>query len=77
MAYFSKAQLLNGEGDFQGSFLELDGELAYLVPDEKSGTVSVNIRYGDASTGAVILDADGNPLPSFVDSISVADGSSP
>lgn len=70
MAYFSKAQLLAGEGSFEGSFLELDGELAYQIPNGKSGTVEISLQYRN-NDGSALVDDSGSPLPSFTDTIDV------
>ncbi len=60
---------------FDGTFTLLDGELAYITPAGKQGTVNVSIQYRE-DDGTALVDEDGVTLPSFTDTINVAGGSS-
>ena len=71
MTYYDKDYFLGSPAGFDGTFTELDGELVYIVPPGKQGTVNVAIQYRD-DDGNALVDENGNSLPSFTDTISVA-----
>ena len=72
MAYFSKQQLLNSTS-FEGSFIELDGELAYVVPSAKQGNVTIEAQLRYSDTGLEITDDAGATIqPTAAATITVA-----
>lgn len=73
MTYYSKDYLLGSPPGFDGTFTLLDGELVYIVPPGKQGTVNVSIQYRE-NDGTALVDEDGVTLPSFTDTIDVTDG---
>ena len=72
MAYYNKDYFLGSPAGFEGTFTLLNGELVYITPAGKEGTVNVSIQYRD-NNGNALVDEDGVTLPSFTDTINVVD----
>ena len=62
MTYISKQQLLANSASFAGSFTEVNGELAYVVPSDMTGTVTIQaqLRY---TSGNPLTDSTGTEVP--------------
>ena len=54
MAYHKKDYFLGSPTGFDGSFTELDGELVYITPTGKQGTVSVSLQYRNIEGSALV-----------------------
>lgn len=70
MAYHKKDYFLGSPTGFDGAFTELDGELVYITPTGKQGTVTVSMQYRDSDNNELI-DSEGNVLPVFADTFDV------